>query len=273
MKVITFGSLFSGAGGLDMGLEQAGMKCTFQVENDKHCFTLLARHWPDVPKNEIRPCMGLVGGDPCPIRSHANQPHGTSSPDMSGHFLAMVYRCKPRWILRENVVASDENEFQSAVELLGYRSVIVGMDSSPFTGQSRRRSFVAGFDRQDALDRFMALVKRYRYEGTVKEKYPTQRPLSCLTTKAKRRNSGDETYVYEGSERLRHLTHTERESLQGFDPGWTDGIPNTARERAVGNAVTVPVAKWLGERIIEALSASRGSKPAAPSGSLKGVKE
>ncbi len=253
MEKITFGSLFSGAGGLDLGLEQAGMKCTFQVENDRHCLTLLDRHWPDVPKNEIRPCMGLVGGDPCPIRSHANQPHGTRSPDMSGHFLTMVYRCKPGWILRENVLASDENEFQSAVELLGYRSVIVGMDSSPFTGQSRRRSFVAGFDRQNTLDRFMALVKQARNNGISKEGSPTQQALSCLTARAKRRNSPDETYVYEGSGRLRHLTHTERGSLQGFPPGWFDGIPNSARERAVGNAVTVPVAKWLGERIIEAL--------------------
>ncbi len=253
---ITFGSLFSGAGGLDLGLEQAGMKCTFQVENDKHCLTLLDRHWPDVPKNEIRPCMGLVGGDPCPIRSRATGIQGTRIPDLSGYFLAMVYRCKPRWVLRENVCAPDEGELQSALELLGYRNIICRMDSAAFTGQSRQRSFVAGFDMQETLDRFVALVKQARNNGIGKEVAQAQQPLTCLTTRAKRGNTAGETYVYEGPGRLRHLTHTERESLQGFPPGWTGGIPNTARERAVGNAVTVPVAKWLGERIVEALDNS-----------------
>jgi len=64
-----------------------------------------------------------------------------------------------------------------------------------------------------------------------------------------------ENYVFEGPERgIRFLSHPERESLQGFPAGWTDGIPQSARERTVGNAVTVPVAKWLGERIVLALS-------------------
>jgi DNA (cytosine-5)-methyltransferase 1 len=47
MKVL---SLFSGVGGFDMGLENAGMETVFQCEWDKHCRTILDRHWPDVPK-------------------------------------------------------------------------------------------------------------------------------------------------------------------------------------------------------------------------------
>ena len=47
MKVL---SLFSGVGGFDMGLENAGMETVFQCEWDKHCLTILDRHWPDVPK-------------------------------------------------------------------------------------------------------------------------------------------------------------------------------------------------------------------------------
>ena len=43
-------SLFSGVGGFDMGLEAAGWKTIFQCEIDKHCQTVLAKHWPDVPK-------------------------------------------------------------------------------------------------------------------------------------------------------------------------------------------------------------------------------
>jgi DNA (cytosine-5)-methyltransferase 1 len=47
MKVL---SLFSGVGGFDMGLENAGMKTVFQCEWDKHANSILHKHWPDVPK-------------------------------------------------------------------------------------------------------------------------------------------------------------------------------------------------------------------------------
>lgn len=47
MKVL---SLFSGVGGFDMGLENAGMQTVFQCELDKQCQSILQRHWPHVPK-------------------------------------------------------------------------------------------------------------------------------------------------------------------------------------------------------------------------------
>jgi DNA (cytosine-5)-methyltransferase 1 len=43
-------SLFSGVGGFDLGLEQAGMKTIYQCEWDKHATSILQRHWPHVPK-------------------------------------------------------------------------------------------------------------------------------------------------------------------------------------------------------------------------------
>jgi len=49
MKVL---SLFSGVGGFDMGLENAGMQTVFQCEWDKHANTILNKHWPQVPKWE-----------------------------------------------------------------------------------------------------------------------------------------------------------------------------------------------------------------------------
>lgn len=56
MKVL---SLFSGVGGFDYGLENAGMQTVFQCEIDKHCTKILERHWPDVPRwQDVRTLTG-----------------------------------------------------------------------------------------------------------------------------------------------------------------------------------------------------------------------
>ncbi len=49
---------------------------------------------------------------------------------------------------------------------------------------------------------------------------------------------------------VRRLTPTERERLQGFPDGWTAGTSDSARDRMLGNAVCVPVAEWIGRRIV-----------------------
>lgn len=58
--------------------------------------------------------------------------------------------------------------------------------------------------------------------------------------------------------RVRRLTVTECERLQGFPPGWTDvdGMSDTQRYRQLGNAVSVPVAYWIGLRAKMALEAT-----------------
>jgi DNA (cytosine-5)-methyltransferase 1 len=47
---MTFGSLFSGIGGFDLGFERAGMTCKWQVEIDPYASQVLAKHWPDVSR-------------------------------------------------------------------------------------------------------------------------------------------------------------------------------------------------------------------------------
>ena len=47
---MTFGSLFAGIGGFDLGLERAGMECKWQVEIDDYCNKVLAKHWLEIPK-------------------------------------------------------------------------------------------------------------------------------------------------------------------------------------------------------------------------------
>lgn len=56
-----------------------------------------------------------------------------------------------------------------------------------------------------------------------------------------------------GSFGVRRLTPTECERLQGFPDGWTDGQSDTVRYRQLGNAVAVPVAEWIGRRIMESI--------------------
>jgi DNA (cytosine-5)-methyltransferase 1 len=74
---------------------------------------------------------------------------------------------------------------------------------------------------------------------------------------------GGETYVRVGEPKdevldgdYRQLTPEEIEKLFGFLPGWTDiywngseGAPKTRRYEALGNSMSVPVLRWLGERL------------------------
>ena len=50
---------------------------------------------------------------------------------------------------------------------------------------------------------------------------------------------------------VRRLTPTECERLQGFPDGWTDMGPDSRRYAALGDAVTVNVAEWIGRRLME----------------------
>lgn len=49
---MTFGSLFSGVGGIDLGLEWAGMTCKWQCEIDDYATRVLEKHWPNVVWNK-----------------------------------------------------------------------------------------------------------------------------------------------------------------------------------------------------------------------------
>lgn len=255
------GSLFTGAGGMDLGFERAGFTPAWQVENSKWCTHILETHWPHVERYEdvttleaavLEPVDTIIGGDPCPSRSAIRHSGGGSvHPDLSGYFLSIVGRARPRWVVRENVYASDDVDFALGLELLGYRVVAIGLDSRDFTSQSRGRQFLVG-SLDERVSGLADLLERDCLPWDVaSSKDKGQVVAPCLTAHLSR-NSKDDCYIYDARRRdIRTLDCRETEALQGFPTDWTAGVPRTARWRMIGNAVTVPVAHrvatWIKE--------------------------
>lgn len=116
-RVLTVGSLFSGIGGLDLGLERTGrFKVAWQVEIDPFCKRVLAKHWPNVTRHDDVCSVGshnlstvdlLVGGFPCQDISYAGNQVGITG-ERSGlwkEFLRIICELRPRFVLIENVKA------------------------------------------------------------------------------------------------------------------------------------------------------------------------
>jgi DNA (cytosine-5)-methyltransferase 1 len=136
--VVNVLSLFSGIGGLDLGLERAGMTVVGQVELDPFCQRVLAKHWPEVPRHEDvrtavawwtsqpRPAVDVVcGGFPCQDVSDAGRRAGIEG-EQSGlwaHLAKVVRALRPRHVLVENapgLLARGFGRVVSDLASLGY---------------------------------------------------------------------------------------------------------------------------------------------------------
>lgn len=108
------GSLFSGYGGLDMGVQSVlGGEVAWHVEYDKAPSAILAHHWPDVPNygdvtavdfTQLEPVDVLTGGYPCQPFSHAGKRKGTDDVrHLWPHVLRAIRDLGPRLVVLENV--------------------------------------------------------------------------------------------------------------------------------------------------------------------------
>ena len=161
--MITFGSLFSGIGGFDLGFERSGMECKWQVEIEPFCLEILSKHWPDVKKyNDVRrvgkqnlESVELVcGGFPCQNLSLAGKREGLAG-SKSGlwfEFYRILEEIRPKWVVIENVpgMLSSNKGQDFAIILQGLVELRYGICWRIFNSknfgvpQSRRRVFIVG---------------------------------------------------------------------------------------------------------------------------------
>jgi DNA (cytosine-5)-methyltransferase 1 len=109
----TFGSLFAGIGGFDLGFERAGFKCAWQVEIDPWCRRVLAKHWPEVRRHDdvkTFPPAGdwsvdcIIGGFPCQDVSNAGRRVGIAGrrSGLWSEFHRIICLVRPRFVVVEN---------------------------------------------------------------------------------------------------------------------------------------------------------------------------
>jgi DNA (cytosine-5)-methyltransferase 1 len=112
---LTYGSLFSGIGGLDLGFDRAGFTCKWRVEKNEDCAKVLRRYDPaliygDITKVDAQNLSQvdvIVGGFPCTNISLCSKGTRTNfSGEQSGlvlDFSRIVTALQPRFVVIENV--------------------------------------------------------------------------------------------------------------------------------------------------------------------------
>jgi len=235
---VTFGSLFAGIGGFDLGFERAGLECKWQVEIDDYATRVLEKHWPNVrrwrdvrdfppePVSEWRVDV-IAGGFPCQDISNAGKRAGLSG-ERSGlwrEFARIIRHLRPRYVVVENVAALLERGIGGVLAdlaALGFNAEWEVLPACAFGApHARERVFLIAYPNGSQL----------RASGANQaEGWPANLPVDGI-----------------GSARqVGNWWSTEPEpcSVVYGVPGIVD------RLRPYGNAVVPAVAQWIGERIL-----------------------
>lgn len=272
--MLTIGSLFSGVGGLELGLERAGLgPVLWQAEQDPYCQRVLAKHWPEAKRyDDVRDIDGsaervdiICGGFPCQDVSNAGKRAGMAG-ERSGlwrEFARIVRELRPRFVVVENVSALLGRGFGDVLGDLAACGYDAQWDCIPAAA-------VGAHHRRDRL--FIIAHANGEHCGL----QPRRGSGQSRSDSAQPAHDGKEEYVADA-----HRKHLERcgqtvrshagEGLQsnpnGRDSGerasdgwWSsepsvgrvaDGVPARAhRLRALGNAVVPQVAEVIGRVIV-----------------------
>lgn len=228
---LTVGSLFSGIGGLDLGLERAGMRVVWQSEIDPYCKKVLARHWFGVPNlgdvtridwRRVPRADVICGGYPCQPFSCAGKREGERDERHLWPYMRDAIRVlRPRYALLENVPGHLG---------LGFDRVLADLAD-------------LGFDAEWSVVSACSVGAPHM-----------RKRLLCL---AHANGEG-----FQGHWPERQLGE-DRGEVQASWGGWwssepdvgrvADGLPNRVdRLRGLGNAVVSQVAEHVGRLIVEA---------------------
>lgn len=179
-------SLFSGAGGLDLGFEKAGFEIVAANEFDKTIWaTYEKNHQTPLIKGDIRDigpdclpaCDGIIGGPPCQSWSVAGSARGINDPRgrLFYDYIRILSDKQPKFFLAENVKGMMANRHSEAVKGIvdqfkgaGYDVFIQLVDAVDYgVAQNRQRVFYVGF-RKDLGIKF-EFPKPYDYKLTLRD--------------------------------------------------------------------------------------------------------
>lgn len=278
---------FSGVAGLELGLEQAGMSTVGLAEIDPFASAVLAERLPGVENHgdvtamrELPPCDLVAAGFPCQDLSQAGRLTGIHG-ERSGlvkHIFAAIRNSpqKPDFLLFENVPfllslhgGAGIRWLTSQIEDLKYRWAYRVVDTQAFgLPQRRRRLFVLASRTVDPATILFDLNREdpplpeaedtlagfYWTEGNTGVGWaidaipPLKSTALVVSAPAVWRPAYGDFIV---------PTIEDAEALQGLPRGWTELVERraggkAARWRLVGNAVSVPAARWIGKRIMRA---------------------
>lgn len=239
------GSLFSGIGGLELGLERAGLgETVWQCERDPFCRNVLARHWPGVRcfedvcevTSETADCVDLLcGGSPCQgfSRQGKRQGHADERSGLWSEFARCIGDFRPRWVVLENSADILDYGWGQVLGDLAACGYDCQWDCIPAAavGAAHRR------------DRIFAVAYPL---GQRREAVPRVFTGQLATDRAEA--AVDVQLTRMGSGRVRRVPDSRVCRVANGSPGRLD------RYRSLGNAVVPQCAEAVGRFILQAAS-------------------